>query len=76
MDRRQTAGASKKRPSEEAYSDGSENDGTDVSWEDDSIVSNSSSAATWSVEHSCICDTPDERTSGGASVDGCIEGCA
>ncbi|KAI9990643.1 hypothetical protein PInf_018197 [Phytophthora infestans] len=36
MDRRQPARASKKRLLEEAYSNGSENDGSDASWEDDS----------------------------------------
>ncbi|EEY67878.1 uncharacterized protein PITG_18283 [Phytophthora infestans T30-4] len=54
MNRRQPARASKKRPSEEAYSEGSENDGSDASWEDDSTVSNSYSAATWSVEDSSV----------------------
>ncbi|EEY55033.1 uncharacterized protein PITG_08619 [Phytophthora infestans T30-4] len=54
MDRRQPVRASKKRPSEEAYSDGSENGGSDTSWEDDSTVSSSSSAATWSVEDSSV----------------------
>ncbi|KAI9990588.1 hypothetical protein PInf_018142 [Phytophthora infestans] len=76
MDRRQPARASKKRLLEEAYSNGSENDGSDASWEDDSTVSSSSSAVTWSVEDSSVSDTPGERTSGGTSGDGCTEVCA
>ncbi|ETP47879.1 hypothetical protein F442_06282 [Phytophthora nicotianae P10297] len=73
MGRPRRALASRKRPSEEAYSDGFENDDSDASWEDDSAVPSSSSAVPWSVEDSSVSDASGDRTSGGTSGDGCTE---
>eukprot|EP00644_Phytophthora_capsici_P018857 jgi/Phyca11/132773/e_gw1.227.2.1 len=73
MDQRQPSRTSKKRPSEDVYSGGSENDGSDASWEDGSTVSCSSSAATWSVED---LSAAGERTSVSTSGGGCTEVCA
>ncbi|KAF4129729.1 hypothetical protein GN958_ATG21224, partial [Phytophthora infestans] len=68
-----SARASKKRISKEDFKDGSENDGSDANWEDDSTASSSSSAATLIVDDPGVSDTPGERTSRGTSGDGCTE---